>query len=204
MKQHISTRNFVILALLVGIVLLMSWTPVGYLHLGVLEISFLVVPVAIAGVALGPWGGMIAGAVFGITSFLQCLGIGGTSPFGAALLNIQAFFAFLLCFVPRALDGLIVGLIHKLLAKHAPAAVSCGVAGFAAAFCNTVLFMSALILLFGSTDYIQRMIDGQNLLKFVCAFVGVNALAEMAASTILTCAIGTALTKAGLVGGKRR
>ena len=78
MKQHISTRNFVILALLVGIVLLMSWTPVGYLHLGVLEISFLVVPVAIAGVTLGPWGGMIAGAVFGITSFLQCLGIGGT------------------------------------------------------------------------------------------------------------------------------
>ena len=72
MKQHISTRNFVILALLVGIVLLMSWTPVGYLHLGVLglEISFLVVPVAIAGVTLGPWGGMIVGAVFGITSFL--------------------------------------------------------------------------------------------------------------------------------------
>ena len=204
MKQHISTRNFVILALLVGIVLLMSWTSVGYLHLGVLEISFLVVPVAIAGVTLGPWGGLIVGAVFGITSFLQCLNIGGSSNFGAMLLGIQPFFALVLCLVPRALDGLITGLIHRLFAKHTPAPVACGITGFAAAFFNTLLFMSALILLFGSTDYIQDMIAGRSLLAFVCAFVGVNALAEMAASTILTSAIGTALTKAGLVGGKRR
>lgn len=204
MKQHFSTRHFVILALLVGIVLLMSWTPVGYLHLGLLEISFLGIPVAIAGVTLGPWGGLIVGAVFGITSFLQCLNIGGSSPFGAMLVSIQPFFALVLCLVPRALDGLITGLIHRLLAKHAPAPVACGITGFAAAFFNTLLFMSALILLFGSTDYIQDMIAGRSLLAFVCAFVGVNALAEMAASTILTSAIGTALTKAGLAGGKRK
>jgi hypothetical protein len=40
------------MAVLVAIVLIMSFTPLGYLKLGIIEISFLMIPVAIAGLSL--------------------------------------------------------------------------------------------------------------------------------------------------------
>ena len=59
--------------------------------------------------------------------------------------------------------------------------------------------MTALLVLFGGTEYVQGLVAGRNLLVFVCAFVGVNAVAEMAAATVLTGAVGAALGKAGLL-----
>ena len=40
------------------------------------------------------------------------------------------------------------------------------------------------------------MRGGMNLLAFVCAFVGINAVFEMLASTLISGAIGSALYKA--------
>ncbi len=197
--KKMSTRDFVILALLIGILLLMSATPLGYLNIGPLAITFNVIPVAIAAIALGPMGGLITGCVFGLTSFLQCIGVGGTSAMGAVLFSINPFLAFVQRFVPRALDGFLLGYIFRFLQKRTKISVACAVTGFFSAFLNTLFFMTALVLLFGQTEYVQGLIAGRNIIAFVCAFVGVNAVAEMAAATILTGAIGTALSKAGLI-----
>ena len=52
--------------------------PVSYTHLYLrtpgLSITFLTVPVAVAAMILGPKGGAICGATFGITSLMQCFG----------------------------------------------------------------------------------------------------------------------------------
>ena len=82
MKKRFNTRQLTILGLLTGILLLMAYTPLGYLNIGPLAISFNVIPVALAAVTLGPAGGAAAGAVFGLTSFLQCVGVGGLSAMG--------------------------------------------------------------------------------------------------------------------------
>ena len=201
--KKMSIRDFVILALLVGILLLMSATPLGYLNIGPLAITFNVIPVAIAAIALGPRGGLIAGCVFGLTSFLQCIGIGGTSAMGAILFNINPVLAFIQRFVPRALDGFLLGYIYRFLRRRTRSSVACAATGFLSAFLNTLFFMTALVLLFGQTEYMQGLIAGRNILVFVCAFVGVNAIAEMAAATILTGAIGVALDKAGLLSRSR-
>ena len=74
-----NTSKLVILGLMTGILLLMAYTPLGYLNIGPLAITFNVIPVAIAAITLGPAGGAAIGAVFGMTSFLQCIGIGGSS-----------------------------------------------------------------------------------------------------------------------------
>ncbi|MBQ8088921.1 MAG: ECF transporter S component [Clostridia bacterium] len=199
MNKHFSTRSFVILALLIGLLLLMSTTPLGYMNIGPLAITFNVIPVAIAAIALGPVGGAICGAVFGLTSFLQCIGIGGMSAMGAALFAIQPFYAFVQRFVPRVLDGFLLGYIFRATNRRAPSSVACMVTGFCSAFLNTLLFMAALILLFGGTEYVQNLAGGRNWIVFVCTFVGVNAVAEMVSSTVLTGAIGAALIKAGLI-----
>ena len=81
MKKY-DTKKLVLLALLTGLLVLMAFTPIGYLNIGPLSITFNMIPVAIGAVALGPTGSAVLGLVFGITSFAQCFGI---SAFGTVL-----------------------------------------------------------------------------------------------------------------------
>lgn len=192
-------KRLVLVALFTAILAVMAYTPLGYFNYGPLAITFNVIPVALAAVTLGPSGGAIVGAVFGITSFLQCLGIGGTSAMGVVLFQISPILTFIQRFVPRVLDGFIVGYIFKWLKKFTNNTVACAVSGFCCAFLNTVLFMFALIFLFGNTDYIQELVGGRNIIVFICTFVGINAIFEMIAATLLTGAVGTALFKAKVV-----
>lgn len=203
MKTRFNTRQLTILGLLTGILLLMAYTPLGYLNIGPLAISFNVIPVALASITLGPAGGAAAGAVFGLTSFLQCIGVGGISGMGAILFGINPVLAFIQRFVPRLLDGFLLGYIFRAIQKRKGARLGCFVTGFFSAFLNTLFFMAALILLFGNTEYLQKMIGGQNILLFVCSFVGINAVCEMIASTIITGAVGYALYRSRLFSSQR-
>ena len=176
MNKKFNAKQLTLLGLMTALLLLMSFTPLGYLNIGPLAITFNVIPVAVSALALGPVGGLIAGSLF----------------------SINPFFSILLCFVPRMLDGFLLGYIFRSVSKLNRVA-ACFVTGFAAAFLNTLFFMSALILLFGQTEYMQGLINGQNILLFVCAFVGVNAVFEMLSSTVITGAVGSVLLKAGFI-----
>jgi uncharacterized membrane protein len=193
--KSFDTRKMVTLAMLGAILLIMSFTPLGYLNIGPLAISLNMIPVGIAAVTLGPSGGMIMGALFGMTSFLQCIGIGGTSAMGVILFEISPFLAFVQRFIPRLLAGLLSGYIYLGVKKLTNATVASFVTGFSAALLNTVLFMFALIVLFGSSDYLQGLMGGRNVIMFVCTFVGVNAVVEMLATTASVGLIGRILNK---------
>lgn len=196
-----STMRIVLLGLLTALVVVFSMTPIGSIPLGTsgLVITLNVIPVAIAAVALGPVGGAAMGAVFGLLSFLQCFGIGVPSAMGEILVGINPFLAFVQRFVPRLLDGFLLGFVYKGVRKLGGVSVAGCVTGFAAALLNTLFFMSALVLLFGNTEYVQGLIDGRNIFAFVVAYVGVNAVCEMVASTIITGAVTAALYKARLI-----
>lgn len=198
-KNKEKVKRLVLLGMLTAVLIIMSYTPLGYLNIGPLAITLNVIPVALAAISLGPVGGAVMGAVFGLTSFLQCIGIGGTSAMGAILFGISPVLAFIQRFVPRVLMGLLTGLIYKAISKNGKPKIACFVTGLCAALINTVLFMGALVLLFGNTDYVQELMDGKNVIVFICTFVGINAVFEMIASTFITGAIGTALKKARLV-----
>ncbi len=200
-EMSFSTRRLTILGLMVGILILLPYTPLGYLNIGPLAITFNMIPVAICAITLGPAGGVIAGSVFGITSFCQCFGgLGiGVSAMGAILFGINPFLAFIQRFVPRALVGFLLGYIFRWAKKIKGISFATSVTGFLAAFLNTVFFMSSLILLYGNTEYMRGLIGGQNIILFACAFVGVNAVVEMIVSTIVTGAVGTALFKTRII-----
>lgn len=198
-SNKFTTSQLTILGLMAGILFLMAYTPLGYLNIGPLAVTFNVIPVAICAVVLGPTGGAVAGAVFGLTSFLQAMGLGGTSALGAALFQINPFLSAVQCFVPRILDGLLIGYIFRGMRRKTNVYVSCAVTGFFSAFLNTLFFMSALIVMFGNTEVVQNLMGGRNVIIGCCLMVGVNAICEMVSSTILTAAVGTALSKAHLI-----
>ena len=200
-KKSFSTRSLVLLAMLSAILLVMSFTPLGYLNIGPLAISLNMIPVAIGAVALGPGGGAFLGAVFGITSCLQCVGIGGTSAMGMILFEISPILTILQRFVTRVLAGMLTGFIYKGLHK-AKFSLAPYAAGLCAALLNTVLFMAALVLLFSHTEYLQNLIAGRNILVFVVSFVGINAAVELLAATVIVGAVCKALEKLKMIGDK--
>ena len=63
-KNKFSTKYLVEMALLVAIILLMAFTPIGYIKTAGLEITLIVVPVAVGAVTLGPTAGAILGGVW--------------------------------------------------------------------------------------------------------------------------------------------
>lgn len=204
MKTRTATVNLVTISMLTAVLLLMAYTPLGYLNIGPLAITFNMIPVAIAAITLGPAGGAAVGAVFGLTSFLQCIGIGGTSAMGAMLFSINPFLAFVQRMLPRVLDGFLLGYIFRFMRARSNSFIASSVTGFFAAFLNTLFFMTALLVLFGNTAYVQEMIGGRNVIVFICTLVGVNAVFEMLASTLITGAVGAALSKTVLVPARRK
>ena len=189
MKSQKNIKSMVLLGLMAAVLVILAYTPLGYLNIGPLAITFNTIPVAIAAIALGPVGGIVAGGVFGLTSFLQCF---GGSVLGTTLFGISPILTVFQCFVPRMLDGLLIGLLSNAMRKHCTSAIAnCAVTGFFAAFLNTLFYMSSLILLFGRTDIILSYRE--------TLAPGINAIAEWVSSTLVTGAVGAALTKAKLV-----
>lgn len=196
-KSKVDVRYMVTLAMLTAVLLIMAFTPLGTLPVGPLSISFIMIPVAVAAVTLGPTGGLIMGCIFGVASFLQCFGVGVPSAMGAILVEINPFLAFVQRFVPRALAGLLSGYVYLGVKKMANGSVAGYVTGFCAALCNTILFMLSLVLLFGNTDYIKDLVGGRNIIVFICSFVGIQAVLEMIVDTIAVGALSQVMAKAG-------
>ena len=204
MNKSIDVRALAILGLMTALLILFSFTPIGTIPIGPLSITLNVIPVAVAAIALGPAGGLIMGCVFGLLSFLQCLGIGIPSGMGITLFSIDPFLAFIQRFIPRALDGCLVGVIFRALEKKPGFRPACFIAGFCSAFLNTAFFMSALVLLFGNTEYVRGLMNGRSFLVFVCAFVGVNAVVEMLVCTVVSGFVGSALYRAKILPLKKK
>ena len=184
------------IAMLTAIILILAFTPLGYIRTGGLEITLIVIPVAVGAVILGPVGGMILGAVFGITSFIQCFGM---SPFGAMLLSISPVKTFITCVVTRTLMGFLTGLIYKGMRKISHnRSLNTIIANLCCPFMNTLFFMSCIVVFFYNTEYIQGFVSAlgaANPLLFVLAFVGVNGLVE----ALLCFVVGSAITRALMV-----
>ena len=187
-----NTKTLAANAMLTAIILIMAFTPIGYLKAGVIEITFITIPVIVGAIVLGEKTGLFLGGVFGITSFIQAAT--GMSAFGAVLMGINPVFTFIVCLIPRLLMGYCCGLIFRAIPKQKSNNLAVIVSSVSGALLNTLFFMTALMVLFGSTDYISGMRGNMSVIKFVIAFVGLNGAVEALACAVL----GTAICKAVL------
>ena len=180
------------LAIFVAIIILMSFTPLGYLKIFAVDITLIVIPVAVGAIVLGPTAGAILGFVFGMTSFVLSF----SSALGAMMLDINPIFRVITCIVPRVMCGWLTGIVYLGMKKGKKLSkLSVPVTNLICPIFNTVFFMSALVLFYYNTPAVQQLAESlkvYNPLAFVIVFVGANAVIEAVACFI----IGTALTKA--------
>ncbi len=184
-------------AVLIAIILMMAFTPIGYIKVGALSISLITIPVAIGAIAISPAAGALLGCVFGITSFAQCF---TGDAFGAALISISPFYAFLVCIPTRILAGWLCGLVFKAL--HRPAKlrkISYYIGGFSMGFFNTVFFMSVLVICYWNAEVVQawsQSLGALNPITFIVLSISLNAIVEWVSCTVVGGVVGLALSKA--------
>lgn len=189
------------MALLTAIVLILAFTPLGYLKTpwGV-EITFIVIPVAVGSVVLGPKAGAFLGFVFGMTSFVQCF---GASPLGATMLQISPVGTFVCCVVARVLVGLVPGLVYGFLKRIKKAKiVGVGLCCFLTPITNTLLYIVGNYLIFSDTwldiaigSYGYAGEGGISLLAFMLGMVAVNGIVEAISCMFIATAVCRALQK---------
>jgi len=182
------TKKMVQLAVLVAIIVIMAFTPLGFLMVGPVSITFMMIPVAVAAIVVGPTGGAIAGGVFGLSAFLRGFGL---SPFATTLMGINPIYTFVLMVIPRVLAGWIPGIIYLSVCRAKNKTVAAMAASLAAPLCNTILFVSALFLLFGSTEYFRGF--GDTVWAIILTLVGVNGLVEAGVGFVTGTAVSRTL-----------
>lgn len=200
MKQKkFNTKKMVELAIFIAVIVLMSFTPLGYLKLFAVDITLIVIPVAVGAIVLGPTAGAVLGFVFGMTSFILSF----SSALGAMMLDINPIFRVITCIVPRVMCGWLTGIVYLGMNKSKKISkLSVPVTNLLCPIFNTVFFMTALVVFYYNTPVVQDLaasLKVYNPLAFVIVFVGANAVIEAVACFV----IGTALTKAIQIAFKR-
>ena len=196
--KRTKVARMTLLAMLVAVLIVLAYVNIP-MPMG-LSITFNMIPVAIAAIAMGLPGGMIVGGAFGLISFLQCFGIFGTSVLGAALVNVSPVLMFIQRFVSRLMVGVLAALVYRGMCRtKAPLYIRGAVTGFFAAFFNTLFFMSLLVIFFGHTEKLAGPIAEKGVLMYIITSVGINAVVELAVAALVTGAACVALKKARLL-----
>ena len=190
-------QDLTLTAVLAALVLLLSFTPLGYLKIGVvLEITFLTIPVAIGAMVVGPKSGLFLGSLFGVTSFIQALM--GSNVLGVILLSINPFLTGVICIVPRALMGFLTGVLFKLYRKwiNGEKVFPMMAGGATASFLNTVLFIGSLIGFYliyrNNPGFVDNNID---IWVIIFWAISINALVELGVGLVLSAGISRALVQ---------
>ncbi|MBR3972154.1 MAG: ECF transporter S component [Ruminococcus sp.] len=176
--------------LLAALIILMTFTPIGYIPIGPVKMTLLTLPVAVGSIVLGARSGLILGTIFGLTSFYTCFGLDFV---GVGLMAINPFLTFVMCVVPRLLCGFLPALIYKAISKNGTkrTLLAIPVAGASVAIINTALFLGSMWLFFSNSlsDVVGVSID--NVFSLFALFAGTNGLIEIAVNIV----VGTAICK---------
>lgn len=185
-----STRRLTTTALLVALVLVLSFTNLGYIPFLTLSITIVHVPVIIAVLAGGFRTGLPVAFLFGATSWYQSL----TNP--TSVLS-PLFQNPLVSVLPRLLIVPAMLLVLRCLRGCKRRKLAYGIASAAGSIANTILTLSAvtLHLLIAPQAVGLDAAGGHAMIATVWATSMVNAALECAAAVFICTAVMTAYDK---------
>lgn len=185
-----ATIDLTKLAIFSAIIILLTFTPLGYIPLGSVSATIIHIPVIIGSIILGTKYGAILGSVMGFFS-LSRAAVMPTSPLDVLFLNP------LVSVLPRILLGITAASVFiwlkKLLKnKKISNPLSIGISAACATIVNTVTVLSLLVLLY--KDEIQ--IASSSALSFIVGSIfAINGIIELVSAVALSIPISIALLK---------
>lgn len=188
------TTNMVIFSMLLAIEVVMSFTPLGFLRIGLLSVTMLHIPVIICAMALGKKYGAALGFVMGFCSFYN-------ATFSPTITSFcfTPFFSMggvegnwtslLIAFIPRIALGYGAGAIYERL-KSNNGRTAAALSGLSGALINTIGVLGGIWLFFKEP---YEAVLGNTIVALLMTTVGVNSIAEAVVGVIAAMAVHTVL-----------
>lgn len=204
MSQKSSIQRLVITALFCGIILLLNFTPIGYIQLPLIKATIIHVPVIIGAILLGPKIGAGLGFVFGLTSlynntFAPTLLSFAFSPFiPVPGTGSGSWEALLVTFLPRILVGVVPYYFYRLMSRALKGKyemLSLSLSGLIGSLTNTFLVMNLIYFLFRDAYGRVKNISVSLVYHAVLAVIFTNGVPEAIIAAVLTAVICRALKR---------
>ena len=188
------TTNMVIFSMLLAIEVVMSFTPLGFLRIGLLSVTMLHIPVIICAMALGKKYGAALGFVMGFCSFYN-------ATFSPTITSFcfTPFFSMggvegnwtslLIAFIPRIALGYGAGAIYERL-KSKNGRTAAALSGLSGALINTIGVLGGIWIFFKEP---YEAVLGNTIVALLMTTVGVNSIAEAGVGVIAAMAVHTVL-----------
>ena len=168
------TYELVLTALFTAIIVIMAFTPLGYIPLVVINATIIHIPVILGALFLGPKKGAFLGFVFGFTSFINNTFKAVTASafvFSPVLaynvVGVSGIFKSLyICFVPRILVGIVPYYVYILIRKALKSEQKAG---------RVVVDLLASLILFISIRAFLIRLFPEALSALVCTIIGLIA-----------------------------
>ena len=201
-KAKTNLTYLIELALLVGILLMMNITGLAMIPLPGQYASIMTVPVAVGAMMLGPLAGGVLGGVMGCISFYTAIKTGFSTLLLAGYTGgIVVVLSFINTIIPRILMGICVGWVYRAASRlDRGNTISYYIGGIAAPLLNTLFYMTVLVLIFLNAPTLQALLGEElmakfqdNILLFVAAYVGVQALIDAALGCVISGSVCKAL-----------
>jgi len=176
-------------AMVMAILLIMVFTPLGFITIGPMAMTLMCIPVIIGALLLGPGYGLAFGLVFGLASMFKAY----TTPTITSVIFMDPLVALL----PRLMIGPAAWVVSKLLRRFMPGAapVAWGISAGIGTAVNTAGVLCMLFWRYAST-YAEALGIATNMVAG--ALMGVvitNGLPECALSVIVITPVMLALSK---------
>ena len=197
------TKQLTLTAIFLAIIILFSFTPLGFINLGFIKATLVHVPVIIGAIVLGPRIGAFLGLSFGLLSmtintitpsvlsfaFSPFIPVYGTKS--------GSLWAIAIALVPKILTGVIPYYVYKALSKKSMNQnISLLTAGIAGSLVNTILVMNMIFFLFQDAyGAIKEVPAGYGLYKAVLSVIFINGIPEALVAGIATSAVAAVLLK---------
>lgn len=197
------TYELVLTALFTAIIVIMAFTPLGYIPLVVINATIIHIPVILGALFLGPKKGAFLGFVFGLTSFINNTFKAATASafvFSPVLAyrfaGVSGIFKSLyICFVPRILVGVVPYFVWLLIRRIVKGDNKVG---------KVIVDLIASVILFASVRAFLMRLFPEALSAVVCTVIGLVAgialMAALTAGGMKKASANIALSYAGLAG----
>ncbi len=187
MKKKKQLVRLVLCALFAALIVVMTFTPLGYIIIGPgIAITTIHLVTILGASILGIKEGAFLGAIWGVLCVIKAFQepIPANIPFQNPMISV----------VPRIFVGIVTALVVKTLLKtKIKKPLSVGIGAFAGTLTNTVLVITALNIFNGFETITLGVTTTLN--TIITTLIGVNGIIEIVAAVILVPAIYTATEK---------
>lgn len=198
-------KQLVLTAMFFAIMLLFTFTPLGFINLGVIKATLLHIPVIIASIVLGPRIGGLLGLFFGVLSITvntitpSPLSF-AFSPFYPVIgTETGSLWALVVALLPRILTGVVPFFVYRFLnnkLKKENKKTALFISGVSGSLVNTILVMNFIFFIFQDAyAQVKGVGAGWGLYKVILSVIAINGVPEAIIAGIATSAVASVLLK---------